>query len=74
MNAAADAHPCPDPAKRYKNKAHQRAFRSGWEARAAGKSRYSPYGAADRTSAYFRRAWLAAYDELDALMGNPPCA
>lgn len=62
MLASESTLPCPDPRRRFKNRAHQGAFRSGWQARDAGKDRTPPYGALSQTQLYFRRAWLQGYD------------
>ena len=50
----------------YKNKAHRRAFADGYVAARSSESRSAPYGCEDRTTLYFRRAWLAGYDSAEA--------
>lgn len=55
----------------YPNKAHQRAYANGIEAADAGKDRFPPYDCGNRSSRYFRQAWLAGYDgRIDAT--QPP--
>jgi hypothetical protein len=46
----------------FRNKAHQRAYEDGIRAAQDGKHRFAPYECANRTSSYFRKAWLAGYD------------
>lgn len=56
----------------FPNKAHQRAYEDGVRAAQEGKARFSPYSADNRSSAYFRRAFLAGYDgAAEALTRSP---
>lgn len=49
----------------FKNKAHQRAYENGYKA-AQTDAPFCPYGTDDRSSLYFRRAWMRGYDEARA--------
>ena len=57
----------------YKNKAHQAAFEAGQRARSEGKDRFAPYSADNRSSAYFRRAWLSGYDDAAVAAALAAC-
>lgn len=49
----------------FPNKAHQRAYENGIQARVAGKDRFPPYGCGSNSERYFRKAWLAGFDGAD---------
>lgn len=49
----------------YPNKAAKTAFIRGQIARKNGEKRVDPYGCENRSSADFRRAWLAGYDSVE---------
>lgn len=56
----------------FPNKAHQRAYQDGIRAAQAGKQRFAPYDGGNRSSGYFRKAWLAGYDGARARMDGAP--
>lgn len=58
----------------FPNKAHQRAYRDGIAAAESGKRRFAPYDGGNRSSGYFRKAWLAGYDGAISAVAQQPAA
>lgn len=59
---------------KYRNKAHQTAFNNGLRASQENRLRISPYDGQSRSSAEFRRAYLAGYDSHDQAQSVSPVA